>query len=324
MTFVVAALVTATSACGGETPRGDADITSDADVETDAVATDADIDDGPDADTADADSDDSDLDADSDDIDRHDADSDADRHDAEIDGDEDALDLIDLDEDGLDDELEDRIVEEYLPFLSVDPEDGCPLSAIVYRVRPHPEDPSLVHALIDNLFERDCGAAGHVGDNEVFGMTIDPFLPPPEGILALRAIAHQSTLCEHVSECGLCSDGDSCAMALRGDVSYPVVFYSRGKHGAYLSESACDFSCFLTNWCVQATTSTDPPRINVGEPDAPLVRDLTAAGIIVEEAGWTEDELFGYDPWGSEDFGGAGRVAEDLVDDAFLTPTCGL
>ena len=48
------------------------------------------------------------------------------------------------------------------------------MSIIVYRVRPHPDDSALIHVIVDRLFERDCGAGGHVGDNEVFGMTVDP------------------------------------------------------------------------------------------------------------------------------------------------------
>ena len=58
--------------------------------------------------------------------------------------------------------------------------------------------------------------------------------------------------------------------------------------------------------------------------DAPLVAHNAAfdQGFINAEHGWSEQELFGYDPWGGEDFGGAGAVAEDLIDVAFLTPTC--
>jgi hypothetical protein len=192
-------------------------------------------------------------------------------------------------------------------------------------VRTHPADPTLLHVVVIRLFERDCGAAGHVGDNEAFAMTIDPAVPAPDGILVVRAISHQGTLCEHVSECGRCgaADVEACTLAARGGVEgFPVVFYSRGKHGGYMSEAACDFACFLTNYCTLAPESSEPPMINVGEPEAPLVTNLTDAGLITAGAGWTEAALFDYDPWGPETFGTAGNVAEDLVDDAFLTPAC--
>ncbi|MBI5488324.1 MAG: hypothetical protein HY905_13405 [Deltaproteobacteria bacterium] len=232
--------------------------------------------------------------------------------------------VTDLDLDGVDDALEQRVAEEYLPFLSVDPDDGCARSIIVFRVRPHPEDATLLHVVMDRLFEEDCGLSGHVGDDEVFAMTVDPAVPAPAGILVVRAISHQDTLCEHVSECGRCGSGvEPCTAASRGGVpGFPVVFYSLGKHGSYMSEGSCDGACFLTNYCTLAPESSEPPMINVGEPGAPLVRDLTAAGMITAEAGWSEADLFGYDPWGPDDFGGAGSVAADLVDDAFLTPAC--
>lgn len=235
---------------------------------------------------------------------------------------------VDLDLDGLDDLFEDRVIFEYLPFRSLHVDDDCPLSAIIFRLRPHPDAPTnRLFAVVDVLYERDCGASGHVGDNEVFGMTIDPALPAPAGILAIRAIAHQNTPCESITTCADNCRGEaitSCAHAVRRGANYPVVFYSKDKHGSYLDERACDAACFITNFCELAQAPAEIPIFNAGEPDAPLTRDLTAAGVITSTAGWTEQELFGFDPWGAADFGGAGNVAEDLVDDAFLTPACPL
>ena len=229
---------------------------------------------------------------------------------------------VDLDQDGLTDAEELRIMGEYLPFLSIDPADRCPLAFALFRLRPHPGAAGRLHAIVVLLFERDCGASSHPGDDEVFGLTIDPARPAPEGLLALKAISHQSTPCEHVSECGACTGLTACTPATRRGRLYPAVFYSRGKHGAYLSEAACDNACFLTNQCLLAPTPTEPPLLNAGEPAAPLVRDLTTAGLITAAAGWTEPTLMHYDPWGPDDFGGAGSVRSDLEDPAFLTPAC--
>ncbi len=226
---------------------------------------------------------------------------------------------VDLDQDGLDDGREMELALAYRPHLSLHPDDGCPLGAIVLRVRPHPGDPSLVHIIYDHLFEDDCGATSHVGDNEVFAVTVDPAVPAPGGIRAIRAIAHQSTPCQRVSECGACGEMDACGTVDRAGQAWPVVYSSRDKHGSYVS--GCQWSCL--DACELATAGDDPPMVNAGEPDGHLVEDLTAAGLITEEAGWREPSLFGVSPWDPDhDFGSAGNIAGDLTDPAFDTPTC--
>ncbi|MCC7535507.1 MAG: hypothetical protein IT379_04815 [Deltaproteobacteria bacterium] len=231
---------------------------------------------------------------------------------------------IDRDRDGLDDAFEDRAAAEYLPFLSMDPTDGCPRATAIFRARPHPDDATLLYVEYVLLFERDCGALGHVGDNEGFGVTVDPSVPGAEGILAVRAISHRGTACHSATTCGrsTCGGVDGCAFGTRRGVRYPVVFFSAGKHGGYMSEDACDGACILTNYCVLADLPFEPALLNVGEPDAPLVSDLTAAGAITSAGGWREMDLFGYDPWGGDDFGGAGNVAAQLMDPELVPPTC--
>jgi hypothetical protein len=207
--------------------------------------------------------------------------------------------------------------------LSLDPGDKCPLGGIVVRVRPHPDDAALIHIVYDHLYERDCGLTSHVGDNEAFGVTIDPTIPPPAGLLTIVAIGHQSTLCEKKTTCGSCGGLDACAMAMKNGVAYPVVFSSKDKHASYVQKGKCNpiLSCFDT--CTLAPTSAAVPIVNVGEPGAPLVSDLTDQGFITAADGWTAQELFHWDPWdASKDFGSAGNVADDLVDAAFVPPVC--
>jgi hypothetical protein len=234
--------------------------------------------------------------------------------------------IHDLDRDGLDDDYEASVARAYLPYRSVHPQDGCALGAILYRLRPHPDAPTTrLHMIVDSIFQSDCGAGGHSGDDEVFGMTIDPSLPAPDGILAIRAISHQDTFCQAITDCGPCNQPQlaACAHAMRDGKPFPVVFYSKGKHGSYVDESTCNGACFFTNWCTLSDAPSEPPMLNVGEPDAPLVRDLTAAGIITSTAGWTDQSLFGFDPWGPSKFGnGGGVLSLDFVDDAFTTPAC--
>ena len=51
-----------------------------------------------------------------------------------------------------------------------------------------------------------------------------------------------------------------------------------------------------------------------------MTDDLTTSGFITGANGWTESSLMNFDPWVDHNFGGAGSVAKDLVDPAFLTP----
>lgn len=226
---------------------------------------------------------------------------------------------LDRDGDGLGDAREMELALAYRPHLSLHPDDGCPLGGIVVRVRPHPDDPALVHVVYDHLFETDCGATSHVGDDEVFAVTIDPAIPPPGGLRAIRAVAHQSTPCERTSECGACGDMDACGTVDRAGQAWPVVYSSRDKHASYVS--GCQWSCF--DDCELAAAGADPPMVNAGEPDAHLTEDLTEAGLITAEAGWSEASLFHFDPWDPDrEFGEAGVVAGDLTDPAFDTPAC--
>ena len=226
----------------------------------------------------------------------------------------------DRDADGLDDAYEMILAVTYRPFLSVHSDDGCALSGIAVRVWPHPADATKIAIIYDHLFETDCGLGGHVGDNEVFGMAVDPAIPPPQGILGIRTASHQATICERITDCGPCTD-NACDTAMVGGVSMPVVYSSKDKHGTYARLSQCGLgTCFDT--CELAPTAHDPPMINVGEPGATLVTNLTQGGLITSANGWTEAELMDFDPWGTVDFGGAGNVAEDFVDPTFLVGLC--
>lgn len=228
----------------------------------------------------------------------------------------------DKDKDGLDDALEQTLAETYLPFLSLAPDDGCSLGGIVFRLYPHPTDPNFIHIIYDHLFETDCGINGHTGDNEVFGATIDPKVAPPEGIIALRAVTHQGEFCEKTTECGTCSGLMACGTAMKNGKAFPVVFSSKDKHATYVVQGECNvFSCL--DECALNAKDTAVPLVNAGEPTAPLTNNLTSSGFITTENGWTKMELFNFDPWDpAKEFGGAGNIADDLQDPAFLTPVC--
>lgn len=224
----------------------------------------------------------------------------------------------DQDGDQLDDGLEDAAARAYLPFLATHPEDACALSGIVFRARPHPDDAALVHVVYSRLYQRDCGLNGHLGDNEAFGVTIDPRIEPPAGLVAIVAISHEGTPCERVTSCGSCPGMPACDLI----DGRPVLYASRDKHASVVDVGGgCSLgSCFDS--CALPERAGDIPLVNVGEPDLPLITDLTDDGFINEDHGWTEQALLHVDPWGEAIFGDAGHIAGDLVDPDVLTPAC--
>ena len=145
--------------------------------------------------------------------------------------------VADLDGDGLDDALELSLAQAYLPVLALHPQDACPLGGMVFRARKHPLDPTLVFIVYDHLLERDCGLTGHVGDDEVFAVTINPAIPAPGGLTALRTISHQGTICQKVGTCGSCGTLSACEMDAN---NRPIVYFSKDKHGSYTTLTSCN------------------------------------------------------------------------------------
>jgi hypothetical protein len=233
--------------------------------------------------------------------------------------------IVDHDLDGLDDARELELANDYLPYVSLAADDGCPLDGMVVHVFPHPGDATKVVVIYSHLFQEDCGLNGHVGDDESFGILIDPKMPAPGGILAIKSASHQNTLCEHDTECSTCA-GDSrpaCDRATINGAPFPVLYASKDKHGQYATLAQCPFLGTCFDECSLAQTATHPPIVNVGEPAAPLVHDLTTEGFITPANGWTRQELMHFDPWdATHDFGGAGNIAGDLTDTAFLPALC--
>ncbi len=231
--------------------------------------------------------------------------------------------IVDNDMDGLDDAYEQKLANDYMPFISLAPDDGCTRDGLLVRVRPHPADPTKIFILYDHLFESDCGLTGHIGDDEVFGVAVDPSIPAPGGILAIKAASHQNTPCERVTQCTTCSNDSrsACDMAPIGGVMYPVVYASKDKHGQYATKGSCGFgTCFDS--CTLNTTADHPPVVNAGEPAHHLVDNLTTQGFITTANGWTKPELMNFNPWIGGKFGGAGDVSMDLVDATFEAGVC--
>jgi hypothetical protein len=234
---------------------------------------------------------------------------------------------VDLDGDGLDDHVEQQLAAAYVPFLSIDPGDGCPLSGLVARVRPHPSDPTKILIVYSHLFQRDCGFLGHIGDNEAFGIAIDPSVPAPAGLLAIKTASHQGTPCERISECTTCANDSrsQCDLAMYNGVQWPVLYASKDKHGQYATKATCSAFGTCFDSCTLASAPQQAPVLDVGEPGHALVHDLTVEGFITSANGWTEPTLMNFDPWDTaHDFGGAGNIADDLQDTTFEPAPCAM
>jgi hypothetical protein len=242
---------------------------------------------------------------------------------------------VDNDQDGLDDNEELQIAQDYLPFISLTSGESCGSpDGFAVRVYPHPSDtsspPRYLAIRYDHLYQTDCGTNGHNGDDENIAITVDTTLPPPQGIMVIAAISHRNTPCEHDSWCvqqswsaSPCSGYATCDSSGPGTIrdSYPVVYVSQNKHGDYATMNGCTFGCDF-GACELNTVPDLPPMVNVGEPGHPLINNLTTQAFINADAGWTDTTLYNIDPWGPTQFGGAGTISADMTDTALEPPLC--
>jgi len=103
-----------------------------------------------------------------------------------------------------------------------------------------------------------------------------------------------------------------------------VGYASKNKHGGYVDETSCDLNVICDfGGCTLDSMATTTGFVSAGEPAMPLVNDLTAQGFITAANGWTEQALMGFDPWSGDKLGGAGDVAHDLTDSAFVIDPAG-
>jgi hypothetical protein len=229
----------------------------------------------------------------------------------------------DLDNDGLDDAQELAWAQQYLPYLSLSPNDECPTGGLAVRVSPHPTAPGFIQIRYDYLYNDDCGIGGHVGDDENFAITINPSVPPPDGIIAMIGIPHKGSECQKTTTCGQCAGLTACETLVKDGVPFPTIWPAKDKHGNYVNRmTECELLNTCLDECQDDAAPAMPPIVNVGEPCFPLVSNLTTQGFITTANGWTHQELFNYDPWGGQNFGGASVIAADLTDPMLDTPAC--
>lgn len=181
----------------------------------------------------------------------------------------------DLDRDGLDDALEQRLLGQFLPvFLVSGGEcDVAPAEFVAGEAEPRVaarngtiygqvlrRDASRVEVHYYHLWARDCGTGGHALDAEHVSalVKLDGAEPRAE---FWYAAAHEDTLCSSGSAAG--------AVVVDGETKGPRVWISRGKHGSFLSAKACRRGCGGDK-CEGAKALAVAALVNLGEPAAPM------------------------------------------------------
>jgi len=191
----------------------------------------------------------------------------------------------DRDRDGVDDRLEQQLLERFAPSFRVSPSDcdgtpaefapdaGVPIPVLrngtIYgQVFPvaYPDRPGAhleVHYY--HLWGRDCGRGGHPLDAEHVSVLLNAALPnsPADQWTALYwyAAAHEGTVCN--------SSNAARSEAIGAEQSGAAVWISEAKHASFLSPEACRGGCGGDD-CSRLVPLEVPALINLGEPGAAM------------------------------------------------------
>ncbi len=193
---------------------------------------------------------------------------------------------VDLDRDGLDDTLEQALIERFLPrFLvsagecaglpaeftegSIKPQVRAKNATIYARVSPSSvlgSDVAAVELHYYHLWESDCGPMAHALDVEHVSALIEG--PHPQSDAAAwtarywYAAAHENTVCD---------TSNAARAAVVGAVAAgPTVWISAGKHASYLDSKLCGERGCGVDHCREMVPLTAAKLHNLGEAGAPL------------------------------------------------------
>ena len=190
----------------------------------------------------------------------------------------------DVDRDGLDDHLEQQLLERFAPSLMIDAGDCDKLPAeflpgskqpvvvaqngtIYGRVFPISESSSpTIEIHYYHLWSRDCGLLGHALDPEHVSVRVHAN-HRNDAAAEWRAqywyaAAHEGTLCA--------ASSGALASALNAEEHGASIWVSSGKHASFLSPGRCRLGCGGDS-CEHADTPMRTGRvINIGEPHATM------------------------------------------------------
>jgi hypothetical protein len=188
--------------------------------------------------------------------------------------------LQDLDHDGLDDRLEQQLIERFVPsfLISAGECDTAPASFVAGSPVPTlaardgtihaqafpvgvPDSPDVqVEIHYFHLWSRDCGRRGHPLDVEHVSALVHE--ERNEWVATLwYAAAHENTVCEKSS--------GAHAATLNAELSGPDVYVSEGKHASFFSQNQCRAGCGGDD-CRADSRLAVRAVVNIGERGAPL------------------------------------------------------
>ncbi|MDR3774626.1 MAG: hypothetical protein P4L26_14830 [Terracidiphilus sp.] len=197
--------------------------------------------------------------------------------------------LLDADQDGLSDALEQSLLVQFAPTFMVDPHDCSKLPAefaqnaqiptakaqngtIYGQVFPakspagSPSPSGLVAEIhYYHLWQSDCGPHGHPLDAEHVAVLVTASTPDIASAqwkaLYWYAAAHEDTVCD-VSQIAR-------AATLHAEQKGPTVFVSPGKHASYFNETVCHAGCGADK-CVNLVPLPSAAIVNLGEAAHPM------------------------------------------------------
>ena len=201
--------------------------------------------------------------------------------------------LIDSDQDGLSDRLEQRLLVQFAPKFMIGQGDcaGFPAQFRMGSAIPLVEQQDgtiygqvfpfagsaggrMVEVHFYHLWGKDCGPHGHHLDAEHVSVLVQASGSDLESAewkaLYWYAAAHEKTVCD-VSQIARAS-------TLRAEDGGAKVWISPGKHASYLSETLCASGCGADK-CERMTASPDGPIINLGEVKKPMNESLFIASV---------------------------------------------
>jgi hypothetical protein len=184
---------------------------------------------------------------------------------------------FDTDHDGLSDQQEQALLEQFRPEFMISATDCAvrPSSFEPGQLTPTPVAadgtiygqvfpvPGLSYLEIHyyTLWDRDCGRVRHALDVEhVSAMVTNQAGSKPQA-LYWYAGAHENTACDISS--------GARAEAIAAEQHGPVVWSSSGKHALYLRKSMCHHGCGADSCDDDVELAQNGPVINIGETGAP-------------------------------------------------------
>jgi hypothetical protein len=203
----------------------------------------------------------------------------------------------DRDHDGLSDEVEQELLNRFVPtFMVAEGDcDGMPAEFLAGSPEPRPVARNgtiygqvfpvggageFIEIHYYHLWARDCGRRGHALDVEYVSALIRT---QPLQAMYWYASAHQDTVCD--------ARNGARASQLQAEEHGPTVWISRGKHASFLSYDLCMRGCG-SDRCDPSTPLTPSNLINIGEPGAAL-----------NGAIWAESRRWALAPKMTTDFG---------------------